>query len=267
MVFAHPKPVERVWGGSRLGFGERVGEVWLLEEPLLIKLIDPADWLSVQVHPPDAYALAREKRPGKTEAWYVLAEGEIVYGFNRPVTREEVRERAQTGALDEVLNRLWVRKGEVVYIPAGTVHALGPGTMVYEVQQPSDLTYRIYDYGRPRELHLEKALEVAILEPTPLPRFEPLRRGGGVRLMACPYFALYRYDLRGPLHLEAEKPLALTLLEGEAVLSGPGGPKPLRFPDTVLLETGEEARLEGEGVFLGASLTDSTPPPPRGPAP
>ena len=258
--------MERVWGGSRLGFGEGIGEVWLLEEPLLIKLIDPADWLSVQVHPPDAYALAREGKPGKTEAWYVLSEGEIVYGFRRRVSREEVLERARTGRLDEVLRRLRVRRGDVVYIPAGTVHALGPGTMVYEVQQPSDLTYRIYDYGRPRELHLEKALEVAILEPTPLPRFEPLGQGHGVRLMACPYFALYRYDLKGPLHLGAERPMALTLLEGGAVLYGPGDPKPLRFPDTVLLEAGEEARLEGDGILIGASLTGSTPRPPRGPA-
>jgi mannose-6-phosphate isomerase len=123
--------------------------------------------------------------------------------------------------------------------------------MVYEVQQPSDLTYRLYDYGRPRELHLEKALEVAILEPTPLPRPEP----EGTRLLASPYFALHRFSLKGRLSLRADRPLALTLLEGAAVLAG----RPLRFPDTLLLEPGEEVGLEGEGVLLGAEAIYTTP--------
>ncbi|GGN03327.1 mannose-6-phosphate isomerase [Thermus composti] len=243
-----PKPVERIWGGSALGFGPGVGEVWLAEEPLLVKLLDPMDWLSVQVHPPHAYALKVEGKPGKYEAWYVLSPGEIVYGFRRPVSKEEVRERAQAGTLDEVLNRVRVAPGQVVYLPAGTVHALGPGVRVYEVQTPSDLTYRLYDYGRPRELHLEKALEVAILKPTPIPPVAPKPVPGGERLLETPYFRLYRYPLRGSLSLRPERPLLLTLLEGEAFLGG----EALRPPATFLLEAGEEALLRGEGLLLGA---------------
>ncbi|TFU17084.1 class I mannose-6-phosphate isomerase [Thermus tengchongensis] len=245
----NPKPVERVWGGSALGFGPGVGEVWLAEAPLLVKLLDPADWLSVQVHPPHAYAQRVEGKPGKYEAWYVLAPGEIVYGFARRVSQEEVRRRAEAGTLDAVLHRVRVAPGQVVYLPAGVVHALGPGTRVYEVQTPSDLTYRLYDYGRPRELHLEKALEVALLEPTPLPAFAPEPVAGGERLLQTPYFQLYRFPLRGRLRLKPPLALLLTLLEGEAWLSG----EALLPPATFLLEPGEEVQLEGEGFFLGAS--------------
>ncbi|MCS7218208.1 MAG: class I mannose-6-phosphate isomerase [Thermus sp.] len=244
-----PRPVERPWGGSGLGFGPGVGEVWLAEAPLLVKLLDPAAWLSVQVHPPHAYALRVEGKPGKHEAWYVLAPGEIVYGFARPVGPEEVRRRALEGSLGEVLHRVRVVPGQVVYLPAGTVHALGPGVRVYEVQTPSDLTYRLYDYGRPRELHLEKALEVARLEPTPLLGATPEPVEGGERLLSTPFFHLYRYPLRGRLSLRSELPLLLTLLEGEARL----GEEVLHPPATLLLEPGEGVELRGEGLLLGAS--------------
>jgi mannose-6-phosphate isomerase len=244
-----PKPVARIWGGSALGFGPGIGEVWLCEEPLLVKLLDPAEWLSVQVHPPHAYALRVEGKPGKYEAWYVLSSGEIVYGFGQPVAREEALRRAEEGRLEEVLRRVRVEPGQVVYLPAGVVHALGPGTRVYEVQTPSDITYRLYDYGRPRELHLEKALEVALLEPTPLPEARPEPVEGGERLLSTPYFCLYRYPLKRRLALRPEAPLILTLLEGEARL----GERVLRPFATFLLEAKEEALLEGEGLVLGAS--------------
>lgn len=241
--------MERVWGGSALGFGPGVGEVWLAEAPLLVKLLDPADWLSVQVHPPHAYAQEVEGKPGKYEAWYVLAPGELVYGFAQRMDPAEVRRRVEVGTLGEVLRRVRVLPGQVVYLPAGVVHALGPGTRVYEVQTPSDLTYRLWDYGRPRELHLEKALAVAALEPTPLPAFVPEAVPGGERLLATPHFQLYRFPLRGRLRLQAPAPLLLTLVEGEAGLSGEG----LKPPATLLLAPGEEVSLEGEGLLLGAS--------------
>lgn len=245
----HPKPVERIWGAGSLGFGPGVGEVWLAEEPLLLKVLDPAEWLSVQVHPPHAYALEREGSPGKHEAWYVLTPGEIVYGFKRPVSREEVRERALSGTLDEVLNQVAVRPGQVIYLPAGLVHALGPGVRVYEVQTSSDLTYRLYDYGRPRPLHLEKALEVAILSPRPLELPPPRPVPGGEELLSTPYFRLHRFPLMGRLRLRAERPLLLTLVEGRARLQG----EELPLWATFLLEPGEEVETEGQGLFLGAS--------------
>ena len=212
----------RIWGGSGLGFGPGIGEVWLAEAPLLVKLLDPADWLSVQVHPPHEYALRVEGKPGKYEAWYVLSPGELVYGLARPVSREELRERALAGTLEEVLRRVRVEPGQVLYLPAGTIHALGPGVRVYEVQTPSDLTYRLYDYGRPRELHLEKALDVAILEPTPLTLPPPEPVLGGERLLSTPFFDLLRYPLAGELRVRAEGPTLLTLLEAGATIGTPG---------------------------------------------
>ena len=222
----------RIWGGSGLGFGPGIGEVWLAEAPLLVKLLDPADWLSVQVHPPHEYALRVEGKPGKYEAWYVLSPGE----------------RALAGTLEEVLRRVRVEPGQVLYLPAGTIHALGPGVRVYEVQTPSDLTYRLYDYGRPRELHLEKALDVAILEPTPLTLPPPEPVLGGERLLSTPFFDLLRYPLAGELRVRAEGPTLLTLLEGEARL----GEEVMRPPATLLLEPGEEAVFRGEGLWLAA---------------
>lgn len=212
-----------------------------------MKLLDPADWLSVQVHPPHEYALRVEGKPGKYEAWYVLSPGELVYGLARPVSREELRERALAGTLEEVLRRVRVEPGQVLYLPAGTIHALGPGVRVYEVQTPSDLTYRLYDYGRPRELHLEKALDVAILEPTPSPCPRPSRSWAGRGSFPPPSLTL-RYPLAGKLWVRAEGPTLLTLLGGEARLKE----EVLRPPATLLLEPGEEAVFRGEGLWLAA---------------
>ncbi|ADR37619.1 mannose-6-phosphate isomerase, type 1 [Oceanithermus profundus DSM 14977] len=143
--------------------------------PLMVKFLDTAQWLSVQVHPDDAYARAHEAESGwlgKAEAWVVLeAEpgAQVIYGVKRPVTRAELRAAALDGSILELLNFVPVQKGDVIYVPPGTIHALGPGLLVYEVSQRSDLTYRLYDYGRGRELHLEKALDVARLEPMEAP--------------------------------------------------------------------------------------------------
>lgn len=140
--------------------------------PILVKLIDATENLSVQVHPDDAYALEHEHSFGKTEMWYILrAEpgAKIVYGFQRDVTREELRRAAEDGTVEELLNHIYVKPGEVYFIPAGQVHAIGAGIVLAEVQESSNLTYRLYDYhrvdrnGKPRELHVEKALQVADL--------------------------------------------------------------------------------------------------------
>lgn len=161
--------------------GRAVVERYGYRLPLLVKFLDTADWLSVQVHPDDAYARAHEAESGwlgKAEAWVVLeAEpgAQIVYGVKRPVTRKELRAAALDGSILELLNFAPVRAGDVIYVPPGTIHALGPGLLVLEVQQRSDLTYRLYDYGRGRALHLDRALDVARLEPTPpqTARLEP----------------------------------------------------------------------------------------------
>jgi mannose-6-phosphate isomerase len=138
--------------------------------PLLTKLIDARAALSVQVHPGDAYARRVEHAPnGKTECWYVLEAdpgAEIVLGWNRATTRAEYLERVREASLDDVLRRVPARPGDAFYLPAGTLHAIGAGIVLFETQQTSDLTYRIYDYdrrgadGKPRELHVDKAADV-----------------------------------------------------------------------------------------------------------
>lgn len=136
--------------------------------PLLIKLIDATDKLSVQVHPNDEMAQDNGERNGKTEMWYVLEadeNAEIILGFNKEVTKEELEERLKNQTFSDILNYQNVEKGDVVFIPAGTVHAIGKGCMMLEVQQASDTTYRLYDYdrlqsnGQPRELHTQQAFE------------------------------------------------------------------------------------------------------------
>ena len=142
--------------------------------PLLIKLLDANRWLSVQVHPDDAYGLAHEGEFGKTEMWVVLeAEpgAEIIYGFKAGVNRDSFAAALAAGTVEETLHRLPVATGDVVFVPAGSIHALGPGIIVAEIQQNSDTTYRIYDWGRPRPIHVAQALEVlnfAQIEPGPV---------------------------------------------------------------------------------------------------
>lgn len=139
--------------------------------PLLIKLISAKDWLSVQVHPDDTLARKLEREPwGKTEAWYFVTDGTIAAGFSDPeiISKKDISEIKA-----EDLRILTVHKGELIKLPAGMVHALGPNTRLLEVQQASDLTYRIYDWGRPRDLHLEKA-RIAI-KPSLTPKLETLK--------------------------------------------------------------------------------------------
>ena len=153
--------------------GKAVVERYGYRLPLMIKFLDTAQWLSVQVHPDDAYAQIHEAESGwlgKAEAWVVLEaapDAQVIYGVKHPVTRAELRAAALDGSIQELLNFVPVQKGDVIYVPPGTIHALGPGLLVYEVSQRSDLTYRLYDYGRGRELHMEKALDVARMEPDP----------------------------------------------------------------------------------------------------
>ncbi len=208
-----PALVERIWGGNRLSRYNKVsgrstiGESWetgAIEQDtgILIKLIDASDILSVQVHPDDRYAQRTENaRNGKSEAWIILECDEdsfIIYGFCRPVEKEELRDRLKDESVTGILNYVKVKKGDCIYIPAGTVHSLGKGILAYEVQQPSDLTYRLYDWGRtdasgkPRELHIEKALE-AIDYSVQLPKIRNIYTSSTKELLNiinCEYFKL-----------------------------------------------------------------------------
>ena len=176
------------------------------ELPILIKLIDAKSDLSVQVHPDDEYALKNEGQLGKTEMWYVLSArkgAKLVYGFNRDVTPEEVKESAKDGTLSDILNHISVYKDDLFYIEAGTVHALGAGCLIAEIQESSNVTYRLYDYdradknGNKRPLHIDKALEVADLNSSDSPR-QPMRilkykNGCASELLTrCKYFQVER---------------------------------------------------------------------------
>ena len=176
------------------------------ELPILIKLIDAKKNLSVQVHPDDDYAKEHEGQLGKTEMWYVLdakKDTTLVYGFNRDVTAEQVKRSVIDGTIEYLLNHVKVCKNDLFYIEAGTVHAIGAGCLIAEIQESSNLTYRLYDYGRmdkdgkTRELHVDQALEVANLRSSASPR-QPMRvlkyrPGCAAELLTrCKYFQVER---------------------------------------------------------------------------
>ena len=165
-----PSLREKVWGKTRLApwfpdSEKPIGEAWYLtsrELPLLVKLLFTAERLSVQVHPDDGEDGPR----GKSEMWYILdAEpgAAIALGFREPITREHLRESTRTGEIESLLNWIPVKAGETYFTPAHTVHAIGAGIVLCEIQQNSDVTYRLWDYGRPRELHVEQAVAIADL--------------------------------------------------------------------------------------------------------
>ncbi|MFO7170607.1 MAG: class I mannose-6-phosphate isomerase [Chloroflexota bacterium] len=231
--------------------GTRTAARYGLDFPLLAKFIDANDRLSIQVHPDDAYAHSREAATGfhgKTEAWYILsapAGADVTYGLARPSSREEVRAAIGNGTLEGLMRRLPVSAGDTVFVPAGTVHAINAGIVLFEIQQKSDLTYRVYDYGRrdartgqPRELHVDKALDVMDLEPAPRGTVPPLPlQQGRELLVACPFFALERWTLPAELHAatDAGSFEILTLIEGRAELRWAGEPLQLKRGDALVL--------------------------------
>lgn len=172
--------------------------------PVLVKLIDAKNDLSVQVHPSDEYARKYENDNGKTEMWYIIdAEpgAELVYGFKEKITKEEFRKAIEDNTLMDRVNRVPVKKGDVFFIKPGTLHAIGKGILIAEIQQSSNVTYRVYDYGRlgadgkPRQLHIEKALEVTNTEPVDhnMPVYGMELDGVVVQLLAeCKYFNVNR---------------------------------------------------------------------------
>lgn len=167
------------------------------EFPLLIKLLFPKEKLSVQVHPDDAMAQKYGEPRGKTECWYALDAkpgAHVALGIKAGATAEQVRAAIESSTLEELLKMVPVEKGDMLYVDAGTVHAMGPGVVILETQQTSDLTYRMYDYGRPRELHLEKSLEAMRLK-TRAGKVAPHAVNGHSVLIDEKYFEIERWPL------------------------------------------------------------------------
>lgn len=176
-----------------------LGEGSGTEFPLLVKLLFPDDKLSVQVHPDDAQAQAMGQPRGKTECWYVLeaAPGAtIALGLKPGATAEVVRAAIANGTMEEWMEWVPVQAGEMVFVDAGTVHAIGPGVVLLETQQTCDVTFRMYDYGRPRELHVEQALKV-MKTKTAAGKVQPKKMDGFIRLIEQRYFVVDRYDIEG----------------------------------------------------------------------
>ena len=223
--------------------------------PLLIKLIDAKGDLSVQVHPDNDYAMRVEGEYGKTEMWYIVdcePGASLLYGFKEKISKEEFECRIADNTLLEVCNRVPVKKGDVFFIDSGTLHAIGKGILICEIQQNSNTTYRIYDYGRvgkdgkPRELHVKKAIDVTKLEPptkptTALAKID-IMPGLDMKLLAeCEYFTAYHATLKGEASLKAgsESFQTFTVLSGSLKLTS---------GDTVL------DFYKGESVFIPAGL-------------
>lgn len=237
------------------------------EFPTLIKLIDAKQNLSVQVHPDNGYALRVEGEYGKTEMWYIVAcepGARLLYGFQRPLDRAEFRRRIEENTLLEVTNSVEVHPGDVFFIEAGTLHAIGAGILIAEIQQNSNITYRVYDYGRvgkdgkPRQLHVEKALEVTRLEPPTRPcgpEGEPVERDGYTEtlLASCAYFTTRRLCVAWEARLEVDSRSfhSLLCLSGELRLESQNGSMEIAKGDSVFLQASfGEYRLVGAGELL-----------------
>lgn len=244
-------PVE--WRGTQFGAND--------DFPLLVKFIFPTDMLSLQVHPDDAYASVHEKAAGgrgKTEMWHVVSSepgAELLFGLKPGSTKQEFLARLNDQTLESMFQPVSIHAGDTIFVPAGTPHAIGPGMVVCEVQEYSDLTYRVYDYGRvdahgkPRELHIDKALEVTNFAATfkgktkslPLPvAEEKVERS---LLAACPFFATELWTSASPFTIPVRRPHfdLVILLSGRGVLRS----KDFAFP----IE-------QGECWFLPANLED-----------
>lgn len=230
--------------------------------PLLIKLLDANRWLSVQVHPDDGYAQQHAGEWGKAEMWVVLhaePNAELIFGFQRGVNRALFAQAIADGSVESWLHRLPVRAGDVIFVPTGTIHALGPGIIVAEIQQNSDVTYRIYDWGRPRPIHVEQALDVLDfdqIEPGPLKPVQLMADDGLCveQIGSCDYFATERITLPAGSSFfglcDGDTFEILGLLSGEVTLHWSGEPWTMAGVTWVLLP----AEL---GEFVVTTKTDS----------
>jgi len=234
------------------------------EFPLLIKFIDARQDLSIQVHPTDEIARRQGKERGKTEMWYALesAPGAQLYnGLKQQITPEQYKEMVENDTITDALARYEVQEGDVFFIPAGRIHAIGAGCMVAEIQQTSDVTYRIYDFkrkdknGNYRELHTKEAAESIDYNVLPDYRtvYQPTKNEG-VQVVSCPYFTTAVYDLTEPMTLdysELDSFVILIAVKGDGKLICNSQETSFRMGDTVLFPaTTDEVKVEGTVKFL-----------------
>lgn len=270
-ISAHPNGVSTVKNGRFAGqkldtlyaehrelFGNRSEPVF----PLLTKILDADDWLSVQVHPDDAYGLKHEGELGKTECWYIIAadEGaEIIYGHNAK-SKEELREQIESKNWDQLLTKLKVKAGDFFYVPSGTMHAIGSGILILETQQSSDTTYRVYDFDRKddagnlRELHLEKSIDVLNIGKPANSRPVNLQVDNlsSTLLVANDFFAVYKWELTGQADFTKTADYILnSVLNGQGQLTVDGQVYPIHKGDHFILPSDVASwKLEGHELEL-----------------
>ncbi len=219
--------------------------------PLLIKLIDAKDNLSVQVHPSDDYALKNEHSFGKSEMWHIISAEPgcgLYIGFKKKICKREVNHRLKDGSILEVLNFVEVKPGDTYLINPGTIHAIGKGVRLIEIQQNSDLTYRLYDYnrvgkdGQPRPLHIEKALNVIDYH-----EYKFLKPEGDV-LADNQYFKVSRKEFDGELEIKADQGsfVSFTFIDGSGQVDG----VPYQVYDTFFLPNGKSCVVKGKGIVI-----------------
>lgn len=217
--------------------------------PILIKFIDAKQALSVQVHPSDEYALEHEGEYGKTEVWYVMSADEgasLYYGTNTEISREELCERIRENTITDVLNRVEAKAGDVFFIEPGTIHAIGAGLMICEIQQNSNTTYRVYDYdrrgadGKPRELHIDKAIAVSTLTPshgTKCGEAQVLDGYTSSKIASCKYFTSEQITVTDTANIKIydDSFRSVVVCRGEASLSAGGCTLSVKKGDSVFV--------------------------------
>lgn len=247
--------LDDLWNSHKELFGNPAGPVF----PLLTKILDAEDELSVQVHPDDTYTKEHEGELGKTECWYVIdAEpgSAIIYGHNAG-TREELAEMIHSGRWDALLKKVPVKKGDFFYVPSGTMHAIGKGILILETQQSSDTTYRVYDYdrrddaGKTRELHIQQSIDVmTVPAETPELHIKEERQGASsiITYLETEFFNVYEWQVEGKLSVKAGAPYTLmTVIEGAGKLVAEGNEYELEAGSSCILPKGIR-----EWQFLGA---------------
>lgn len=268
MLSSHKDGTNVVANGKYQGkMFDEVLESWGYNQkfPILIKFIDAKDRLSVQVHPDNEYALKNEGEYGKTEMWYVVdceADAKLAYGFNCDIDSDEFRNRIEANTLTEVINFVPVKKGDVFFITAGTLHAIGSGILIAEIQQNSNSTYRVSDYGRlgkdgkPRELHIDKAVDVTITKKPTLPygdigETEQTDCATKRVLAECEYFKAEKYNLCGEKEIYCENNfVSLLILSGKAEILFDNGNISVKKGDSVFVPSGCKCKISGNVEFI-----------------
>lgn len=237
-ISAHPNGVSIIKSGRYQGIGldvlyKKYPELFGFPKsqvfPLLTKILDANDWLSVQVHPDDTYAMVHEGELGKTECWYVIAadEGsEIIYGHEAQ-SKEELKEMIEDGHWEELLTHVPVKAGDFFYVPSGTMHAIGKGILILETQQSSDTTYRVYDFdrkdnnGQSRNLHIKESIDVLTIGQPANSVPDSLFIDAIIHtvLVSNPFFTVYKWEIDGEILMKQSAPyLLVSVLKGEGIL-------------------------------------------------